>query len=735
MNGLVLGNDPAVHLEKAQIFLQTGEIPLINLGWTPPLYQILLAAFISFTGATTLEQMIFLVKMSAVIVDWLLFFSVYLLAAKFFGRKTGVIAAVLLLMVFPIYELNLWGGYTTVLGLAFMLLLFLYLPLAVRGFGHVVVTFFMAFSLVLSHQLATFVTVLILPPIMLFMLVKSRGTHLKALIALILGGGAAFFLYYFQATVPYLGVLIEHVFFMQKTTLYQVPATTLSAFMVNFGFVFVIALGGVFVAFFSLKARKQMLLYLILFLSFFVPFVLAESYLFGLYLPFQWFVYYLMPPMAILAAVLSTFVLNRFSGFYLRYGKRWRQLRLKAVTAAVVILVFSMFVFRFGVVYGKIMEASVYYSTSDIKAYDAGMWLRNSFPDEATVVVTDVPGFWFKLFSGKTVIAATDPIIQRNEVSESVLDLSYEIERPLTLTRAYEAKGGIQDEDYVSISHVWNRVAFSSGDGSNVSYVQDGVEKGGELASFSREIIFEDEGFPKKLEFRYLTDGLSLTKTVLVQNDSYPATVTWKLTALNSPVSNVSLYVGVFFDLQFRFLKAYVPGVLDWENPWARPSVTHGNEWAVADFFGSNLTGNSLGFYDENLKVTYALKFEDLPDWGNVGALGSMQIDAVRFQYDFASLGVDQSASFSYQVLAFSDGSLPNVQHSNDVEALFLLEPSEPLVVSSRDYRDYIREKDVRFIVYDKNQLDSKIMRCKLLELVFSNDRYVIFKIKSQALL
>ena len=32
MNGVVLGNDPAVHLEKAQIFLNTGKIPLANLG-------------------------------------------------------------------------------------------------------------------------------------------------------------------------------------------------------------------------------------------------------------------------------------------------------------------------------------------------------------------------------------------------------------------------------------------------------------------------------------------------------------------------------------------------------------------------------------------------------------------------------------------------------------------------------------------------------------------------------
>ena len=72
MNGVVLGNDPAVHLEKAQIFLNTGKIPLANLGWTPPLYEIVLAMFISLTGATDIGQYIFLVKVLAVIIDWLL---------------------------------------------------------------------------------------------------------------------------------------------------------------------------------------------------------------------------------------------------------------------------------------------------------------------------------------------------------------------------------------------------------------------------------------------------------------------------------------------------------------------------------------------------------------------------------------------------------------------------------------------------------------------------------------
>jgi hypothetical protein len=731
MNGLVLGNDPAVHLEKAQIFLQTGKIPLENLGWTPPLYEILLATLMAFTGASSFGQMIFLVKALAVVIDWLLFFSIYLIGAKFFGKKIGGIAAVLLLLCVPMYEINSWGGYTSVLGLAFMFLLFLYLPLATKNFGYILITFLAGFSLVLSHQLAMFITVLILPPIILFMLIKSRGKYLKALIALILGGGIAFFLYYFQATVPYLDVLIEHVFFMQKTMLYQAPATTFSAFMVNFGFVLFFALGGLVFAFFSLRAKKKLLFYLILFFSFIVPLVLAESYLFGLYLPFQWFVYYLMPPMVILAAVSFSFIIDWFSAFYVKYKNRWKPTRLKAVAVSLVILILSMLVFRIGVVYGKIMEASVYYSTSDLKAYDAGVWLKNNFPDETTVVVTEVPGFWFRIFSGKTVIAETDPIIQRNEVAESVLELSYELEQPQTLIRAYEAKGGVSDENYVSINNVWNKVSSTGGDGNFISYSVNGVNKKLVLSSLSRAIVFEDQSSPKKLIINHFNNEVNITQTILVGNDSYPINVAWTLSPIGSELRDAALYVSNFFDLSFSFKKAYVPGVLDWENPWDRPSNSQGNEWAVTNFSRSTLTDNYLGVYDEQKEVVFALNFNELPDWGNVGALGSRQIDAIRFQYNFDKISINQTASFTYQILTFSKSSFPEMQDLSDLKSLFAFKPATAFEVYSRDYRDYIRDYNIGFLVYDKNRLDTKIFSCKLLELVYSNDRYVILRIKS----
>jgi hypothetical protein len=316
-------------------------------------------------------------------------------------------------------------------------------------------------------------------------------------------------------------------------------------------------------------------------------------------------------------------------------------------------------------------------------------------------------------------------------VSESVLELSYELEHPLTLVRAYEAKGDISDENYVSINDVWNKVSYSSGDGNFISYRVNGVDKKMPLSTLNREIVFEDQSSPKMLTLRYFNDEIAITQTIVVQNDSYPLSVIWALTPLESEITNAALYVTISFDLHFSFEKAYIPGVLDWENPWSRPSNIQGTLWAVTNFSSSTLTDNFLGFYDEKEEVAFAMNLSALPDWGNVGALSSMQINAVRLQYDFEKVSVNQTVSFTYQILTFSKNSFPKMQNLGELKSLLDFHPTTAFDVKSRDYHDYIKKYNIGFVVYDKNQLDTKMIRSKLLELVYSNDRYVIFKIKS----
>jgi hypothetical protein len=728
VNGLILGNDNSVHLIRAQEFLATGQISLANLGWTPPLYQILLAFFITFTGATNIESLILLVTVSAVLTDWLLVFSVYLIGARFFNKKIGAIAASLLFLCFPMFEINMWAGYTSVLGIAFMLLLFSYLPLTVEHKRYMVVVCVSAFALVLSHQLTLFVSALILAPVTLFLLIKSKGKNVKALLFIIVGGGLAFFLYYVPAMLPYLGGLIEHVFFAQKAMAYQIPSTSLSAFWSNFGFVLILGVAGLFVAAYKLWLEKKHVNNLTLILSFVVPLFLAESFVFGLYLPFHWFVYYIMPFLAIFTAVLLFFVANKALTYYKMHRASIKRIYVTAVVIEFVVISCFALVMRGEVLSSRFDEAIVFYSASDPMALQAGQWLKTNYPETATVITTSAPGFWFSVFCEKTVIVATDPAVERTVLSESILNLSYEIETPLTLLRAYEAKGDISSENYVFVNNVWRLGTYCSTAGDFLSYTIDDVYKEVDLSQMTRQYTLEGDQAVQTLTIVYTNDDISVTQILLVQNTSYSTQVSWTITPVNRPVSNVTLYLSIFFYLDFNFDKVYLPGILSWENPWDNPTDICETQWAVTDFSKNSLTSDYIAVYDKQNQVYYALKYNKLPDWGNIGALASTQIDAIRFSYTFEQINFGNSTTFSYKTLAFSESSYQNVP-STQIEKMFTTQPASHFTVDSRDYFDSIKENNVKFIVYDKYQLDPKLIRSNILELVYSNDRYAIFRI------
>ena len=59
---------------------------------------------------------------------------------------------------------------------------------------------------------------------------------------------------------------------------------------------------------------------------------------------------------------------------------------------------------------------------------------------------------------------------------------------------------------------------------------------------------------------------------------------------------------------------------------------------------------------------------------------------------------------------------------------MFNLNPVE-LTLVARDFTDYIKNNNIGFIVYDRNHLDTNMLNSELLQLIYSNDRYVIFKI------
>jgi hypothetical protein len=192
-------------------------------------------------------------------------------------------------------------------------------------------------------------------------------------------------------------------------------------------------------------------------------------------------------------------------------------------------------------------------------------------------------------------------------------------------------------------------------------------------------------------------------------------------------MTDVSLYLSTFFDLQYSFDKAEIPGLMDWSNPYDMPEKMVVDNWAVSNFTSADLKDSYLGLYDNNNSLAYAFRFNELPDWGNIGSLENRRIDALRFQYDISSIAVDETVLRSYEVVALSKNTYPALQPST-VQALFDYKPAI-FNLATRDYIDYIERNNIGFIVYDKNVLDTKIVHSKMIELVYSNDRYVILKI------
>jgi hypothetical protein len=743
INGLVLGNDPAVHLGKAQIFLKTGQIPLDSIGWLPPLFEIILAMVISFSGTSNIGQLIFLVRVLAVMIDWLLFLSVYLIGSNFFNKKIGGVAAIFLAMCYPVYELNTWGGYTTALGIAFLLLLFHHSYLAAKQSTYVVTTFFIAFAIVLSHQLTAFLAVVIMLPVLILMLIKFKGSYVKGFIAIILGGAIAFFAFYFPAIANYLDVAVHHIFFGNKAYVLQIPFTNFQSFLLYFGFMQFFAIGGIGISYYLLKRQKKSLLFITLMLSLFVPLFFAESYVFGLLLPFEWFIYYLMPPIVILAAVCVVFMVEKLSAYFAKKRHKLHKKWLRITTISLVALAScSILVFHIHNTYKEIIIASAFNSNVDINAYEAAVWLNQNYPDAATVVVTRNPGDWFTIFTDKNVISQTWDWEGTKSIAESVINLDYEIQGSQTMVKAYEMKGYTTDENYVPLNQIWYRVSYSSRDKDFLSFNQNSASYSFALSDLSRTTSFDYQSNPKKIGFRYSNNQVALTQEILVQNDSYPVNVTWSISPLNGDISNVTLYLTTRFDLQFHFDKAHIPQLMDWVNPWDMPSkIVNGEEWASVDFSGSDLVDHYLGIYDQNKQTAVAFYFIDLPDWGNIGAQSNHQIEAVRYRYDFEKIEANKTVMRQYRVLTLTKSSYSTLK-PDELQSFFNFK-YDYFPISTHNYKEYIADNNIEFIVYDKNQFDRQtslplgsqflpqIAQCQFLELVYSNSRYAIFKILS----
>ncbi len=729
-NSLIVGNDSATLMAKALSYMSTGKITISDIGSYPPFYHILLDTLIAFTGITDAPQLLIMAKTLTAMIDLLLVLSIYLVTAKFFSKKTGILAAGLLLLCFPFYEINAYGGYASILSIGFMMLAFLYLASPIKGTGYPLVAFIFAFSIALTHQLTTFLAIFILLPFIIVVLFRSKGQIPKALIAAVLGVAIAIGIYYLIPMLPYMNDIFFALFQM---SLYQsqISAVTAPMFIVNYGFVFLFALAGLVIGFFELRKKKSLNFYLLLLTAFLVPLFFSQFYLLGIFLPFQRFLYYLLPPLVIFAGITVAFLISRILIGFFNNKNGWQRYLLKVLSVVIICSLVAVTAVRFDTLSGKISESVAFYSTSDSSAYQAAMWLRENYADQNTKIVTmEKPGTWFGIYADKTVIAQTDHAVDWIVNAEAVLDLSYELMHPLTMLRVYETAGSITEENYIYFNMVWTRISYFDADLATISFrdPQDTLHTYA-LSGLNRTTTIDKTGYPISISTKYTGEDFTLVQTTSVSNDSYPLTVTWQLKALSEDLSNVVLYLNYFFEPNFAFSNAYVPTMLDWQNPWDNPTRSE-NGWAVTTFSDMNLSsGNYVSAYAEKNQTAFSIKFDDTPTMGNVGVLSSQKIDAIRFEYQLQKVNAHETVTKTYQLLTFSQSSTPELTNLAAMNTLFDVKTTEPIKVKCRDFASIIQENRIDFVVYDKQKFNSDRLDSEWLQLVYANDNYVICKI------
>jgi hypothetical protein len=437
-DGILPGNDPAVHLVRARTIVTNERITYSEVPWYPPILHAIIAMLQIFAGTLDVMAAAFILKLLIATLNVLILLATYLLSRKILGTGVAVVSAVFTILSVPLFEMIFWGGYANFLGLAYIAFIFYIMN---RDFRVLIKTFLLflgTFTLVLSHQLSAFVFVLMFVPTFLFSSIGSRRKFI-VFIAVVVGGGLALLAWYARILIQYSNIIIEHLFFTMGENIYQIPAVTLNALTKNLGVTLYLALAAIPLTFVLLWKKKTYKSSILIIFWFAVPFILSQSFRFGIQLPYQRFIYFFATPIIILAATV-TYNLTKLpalleSKVIPKIVKKSKGLSIAKFFA--IALIFILFFVQASTFLQRVEGYPQFYERASIASYNSGLWLNQHSNPDGTVIVPRSPGSWFYLFSDQQVMEETDPLFSRNAVAEAVLYSFFEMDNTRTLTREY----------------------------------------------------------------------------------------------------------------------------------------------------------------------------------------------------------------------------------------------------------------------------------------------------------
>ncbi len=731
--GVLPGNDPAVHLGKAKQIVMDERVSYSEVAWYPPLFHTIIAMLQIFAGTLDLMAAAFILKMLIATFNVLILLATYLLSRKLFGTGVAVVSAVFTILSVPLFEMIFWGGYANFMGLAYIAFVFYIMN---KDLGVIVKTFLLflgAFTLVLSHQLAAFVFVLMFVPAFFIISIGSKR-KLIAFLAVVVGGGLAILAWYARILIEYADIMIEHVFFRMEENVYLISSVSLDALIENLGATLFLALAGIPLMCIILKKKKSLKDSILIVFWFAVPFLLAESFLFGIHLPYNRFIYFFATPIAILSGV-TVFSLTKLPAFleskvFSKITKKPKA--LNAAKMLILALIFSLFVLQAYVFVQRVETYPQYYERASIASYNSGLWVKQHSVPDGTVITTRSPGSWFYIFSDHRTIQETDPIVARTAVAETLLYSFYEMENSLALTREFDPVSPSAGQAiYVSRFNIWKKAMSIPNSQASFIYVNPfGLWMKIPLSETDENIYWKQNSTDEaQLVSEYVHELFTVEKVVTFSSNSSAVDIEWNIEA-HQNLASVKLAVTNYMEPSLDFKEALVPGVLEWQNPWDNATYIDGfGKWAVIEGSSDLLNENIVAMLDEKNGVLAVLELDDLPDWLVLGALDNRFIDALRLRYELGDLVEGEKSQVSLSVLVYAF-EFEAIERGSTEDMKQLLDANMNLPVQGRDFLTYIEEYNIKFVAVDTQKVVSNIEATPALDKIYDNGRTTVYTTK-----
>lgn len=385
---------------------------------TNPGYHIFASFIIALTGMPDyLAQ-----SLIACIFSTLIVFCVFLFVRQFWNEKAAFVAAFLGVFCGGDIAMLCWGGYPNIIALMLIPLIFVFIIQKTRfsTAPFLAVTSLLVGSLFLTHIFSALIfTSIVLFTVLVnaFLSKKTQISKKQTLLWLtpIVIGALLVSPYLFNAIPVYFssGGNITGASLETTQALLETRAVTISVSILS------IILGFSFFALSKFYIKKFVTIQAILCAAWIiVPIVLTQSYLFGVYIDYERFLYFLYFPLLVCTTLLVVKIAQKFSQLSLPNISESKNI-ISYPTKNYGRVLFSWLII--GLLFALLFyspllsapneafeEASYYQKMSPLK-YDAIQWIKDNTPEDTVFVADADYGWWISGFAQRPTLSAINP--------------------------------------------------------------------------------------------------------------------------------------------------------------------------------------------------------------------------------------------------------------------------------------------------------------------------------------